>query len=275
MRAILRYAWRVAVAALLLTGITFVSFNLLGSMQEAPAGALDERFRLGLTFLSALPVSLVLAYVVSRSRWSGTQLMCAVFVAYFGLYTFIPQSEAMLVLQGRMALSSSALLTAQGFLGALLYSCALVALMGRMGEREVELESARLHMGVGEWLWKVGLCVVLGPAVDLTAREALWPWSQPLALPPLTHTVSLLIGRSLLLIALMLPIIKMLRGGRLEAAVTVGLLLAILAGAAPLAMARLFLPEMFSVSHLVSISVANLFYGLLVGGLFSRQARRP
>jgi len=210
MRAILRYAWRVAVAAVLLTGITFISCNLLARLQEAAPGALDERFRLGLTFLSSLLVSMVLAYVVVRSRWTGTQLMCAIFVAYFGLYTFIPQSEAMLVIKGRVALSSSALLTAQGFLGALLYSFALVALMGRLREEGVEVESARLHMGAGEWLLKVGVCMVVGPAVDLTARAAFWPWAQPLDLPPLSHTLSLLIGRSLLLIAFMLPIIKML-----------------------------------------------------------------
>ncbi len=274
MRTILRYAWRVALAAVLLTGITFVSYNLLARLQEAAPGALDARFRLGLTFLASLVVSLVLTYVTARSRWTGTQLMCAVFVAYFGLYTFIPQSEAMLVVAGRVALSSSALLTAQGFLGALLYSFALVALMGRLREEGVELESGRLHMGAGEWLWKVGLCIVLGPAADLTARAVAVPLGEAPSLPPLPHTISLLIGRSLLLIAFMLPIIKMLRGGRLEASLTVGVLLSILAGLAPLAMARLFLPQMFSVGHLVGISVANLLYGLLVGYLFSRDARR-
>lgn len=274
MRTIIRYVWRVAVATVLLTGITLISCNLLARLQEAAPGALDTPFRLELTFLSALVVSIVLAYVVARSRWSGTQLMCAIFVAYFGLYTFIPQSEAMLGIAGRMPPSSSALLTAQGFLGALLYSFALVALMGRLHEEGVEMESGRLHMGVREWLWKVGLCVVLGPAAYLAARAPLWPWAQPLLLPPLPHTISLLVGCYLLLIAFMLPIIKMLRGGRLEASLTIGLLLAILAGLAPLAMARLVLPQMFSLGHVVGISMANLLYGLLVGYLFSREARR-
>jgi len=273
MRTVLRYGWRVLPAAALLTAITFISFSLLGRFQELPDVTVEQGFRAGLTFLSALLVSAVLSYVVVRSRWSGTQLMCAIFVACFGLYTFIPQSEAMLVMAGRLAPATSALLTAHGFLGALLYSFVLVALMGRLREGEVVRESARLHMPAGEWLWKVCVCMVVGPSADLAARAALWSWMQPAGLPPLFHTVSLLVGRSLLLIAFMLPVIKMLRGGRLEAALVVGLLLAVLAGIAPLTVAGLFLPEMFRPGHVLGITVANLLYGLLVGYLFSREAR--
>jgi hypothetical protein len=275
MKAIFRYLWRVIVAAVLLTAIISISYDLLAGFQGITPQVGDRQFQLGLTSLSALLVSAVLSYVVVRSRWTGTQLMCAIFVAYFGLYTFIPQSEAMLIMAGRPALATSALLTAHGFLGALVYSFVLVALMGRLREHEVERESARLHMPVGEWLRKVGLCVVVGPAVDLVGRAAFWPWAQPFALPPLSHTLSLLVGRSLLLIAFMLPVIKMLRGKRLESALVVGLLLAILAGIAPLAMARLFLPEMFSAGHVMGISLANLVYGLLVGYLFSRETDLP
>lgn len=271
MKAILQYLWRVVAAAVLLAGITFIAINLLARFQEVPKFPIDQRSQLGLAFLAALLVSTVLSYLVLRSRWAGTQLMCAIFVAYFGLYTFIPQSEAMLVMAGRMALSTSALLTAHGFLGGLVYSLVLVALMGRLRAQVVERESGRLHMPVGEWLWKVGVCIVLGPAADLMGRAAFWPWTQPLALPPMTHTVSLLVGRSLLLIAFMLPVIKMMRGGRLETAFAVALLLGVLAGVAPLAMARLYVPGIFSLSHLVGISVANFLYGLLVGYLFSRE----
>ena len=272
MGTILKYAWRVVLAAVLLTAITFISFNLLARFQEFSQVVIERRFQLGLTFLSSLLVSGVLSYLALRSRWAGTQLMCAIFVAYFGLYTFIPQSEAVLVMAGRIAPATSALLTAHGFLGALIFSLVLVALMGRLHDEGVQQESARLHMPVGEWLWKVGLCIVLGPAVDLVGRAAFWPYSEALALPPMSHTVSLLIGRSLLLIAFMLPIIKMMRGGRLETATTVALLLAVLAGIAPLAMARLYLPELFPLGHLMGISVANFLYGLMVGFLFSRES---
>jgi hypothetical protein len=273
MRAILGYLWRVLAASVLLTAITFGSYYLLARWQGEGLPLADAGSRLGLTFLSALLVSTVLTYLVLRSRWSGTQLMCAVFVAYFGLYTFIPQSEAMLVMAGRMALPSAALLTAQGFLGALLYSFVLVALMGRLGQRQVQAESARLHLSAGAWLWRVGLCATVGPGMDLVVRVALWPWAQPLPLPPLGHTISLLIGRSLLLIAFMLPIITMTRGGRAETALAIGLLLCVLAGVAPLTMAHLYLPGPLPPEHLIGISVANLLYGLLVGYLFSGEPR--
>jgi hypothetical protein len=273
MVTVLRYLWRILTAAVVLTGIIFLTYNLLGRLQDIAAAVQDQRLRLGITFASALCVSIVLSYLVLRSRWSGTQLMCAVFVAYFGLFTFIPQSEAVLVMAGRLTLSSSALLTAQGFLGALLYSVVLVALMGRLRDGGEGPESARLHMGAGEWLWKVGLCVVIGPAVGLLARAAFWPWTQPLPDRPLLHSASLLAGCSLLLIAFMLPIIKMMRGDRLEAALMVGVLLAVLGGAAPLVTAQVWLPDKFSVGHMVGISVATLLYGMLVGFLFSREAR--
>jgi len=272
MGTVWRYGWRVLLAAVLLTAITFVSYNLLARFQDVPHAALESGFRVGLTFLAELLVSAVLCYLVVRSRWSGAQLMCAIFVACFGLYTFIPQSEAMLMMAGRLAPATSALLTAHGFLGALVYSFVLVALMGRLREQEIVRESPRLHMPPGEWLWKVGLCALVGPLADLAGRSTFWPWMQPAALSPLFHTVSLLVGRSLLLIAFMLPVIKMIRGSRLESALVVGLLLAILAGIAPLAVAGLFLPDIFPLGHVLGISVANLFYGLLVGYLFSREA---
>jgi hypothetical protein len=272
MKTVFRYGWRVLLAAVLLTAITFISFNLLVRFRDLPPAAAEQGFQVGVTFLAALLVSIVLVYLVVRSRWSGTQLMCAIFVAYFGLYTFIPQSEAMLLLAGRVATATAALLTAHGFLGALVYSFVLVALMGRLREQEVMRESARLHMPPGEWLWKVAVCAVVGSGVDLAGRAAFWPWMQPGNLPPLSHTFSLLVGRSLLLIAFMLPIIKMIRGGRLESALAVGFSLTILAGIAPLAVAGLFLPHLFPLGHVLGVSVANLLYGLLVGYLFSREA---
>jgi hypothetical protein len=272
MRVSVQYLWRVVAAAVLLAAITFGSFNLLARFEELPKGPIDQWSQLGVTFLAALLVSTVLSYLVLRSRWAGTQLMCAIFVAYFGLYTFIPQSEAMLFMAGRLPLTTSALLTAHGFLGALVYSLVLVALMGRLRAQEVERESARLHMPAGEWLWKVGVCVVVGPAVDLAGRAAFLSGAVPLAQPQLTYAVSLLVGKSLLLIAFMLPVIKMMKGGRLETALAVGLLLGVLAGVAPLAMARFYVPELFSLGHLLGISVANFLYGLLVGYLFSREA---
>ena len=267
MKAILQYLWRVVAAAVLLAGITFIAIDLLARFQGAPGLPMDQRSQLGLAFLAALLVSTVLSYLVLRSRWAGTQLVCAIFVAYFGLYTFIPQSEEV----GRMAPTTSVLLTAHGFLGGLVYSLVLVALMGRLRAQVVERESARLHMAVREWLWKVGVCIVVGPGLDLLGRAAFWPWTQSLDLSPVAHPIALLVGRSLLLIAFMLPIIKMMRGGRLETAVAVAVLLGVLAGVAPLAMARLYAPGSFSLTHVVAISVANFLYGMLVGYLFSRE----
>ncbi|KPK57468.1 MAG: hypothetical protein AMK73_10105, partial [Planctomycetes bacterium SM23_32] len=85
------------------------------------------------------------------------------------------------------------------------------------------------------------------------------------------HAVMLEVGRALLLVAFVLPVIKMIRGGRLETALTTACLLCVLGGVAGLIMPDPFLPDRARLTFLVERGLANLLYGLLVGYLFSRS----
>lgn len=271
MKAVLHYSWRVGLAACVLTGTTFLSYDLLGKFHDFPAPTVGNWHLLGVILVSSLLISAVLAYLIMRSRWSGTQLVCAVFVAFFGLYTFIPQVEAVLMVRHRVSTATSALLTAHGFLLALVFSVFLVALMGRLFQPAPAQESSRLHLPAVEWLWKIGVCVGAGVAADLATRLLLWRGSRAELLPDLPSGLMLLTGRDFLLLVFLLPVIKMMRGARLEAALTVAFVSCTLAGIAPLVAANPFLPDVFPLHHALGIGGANFAFGLLAGYLFSRS----
>ncbi len=82
-RAVLKYGWRVLVAIVALSALSWASLRLqatgdaLGSL-PADSGSL---FLLSV-LREALTVGALL-WPTLRSRWSGTQLTCALFVVYF------------------------------------------------------------------------------------------------------------------------------------------------------------------------------------------------
>jgi hypothetical protein len=262
------------VASGILAAILYVSYNYLGRLQVFPANGFGSVRVLLLTLLSAFLVSAALAYPIARARWSGTQLMSAIFVTFFGLNAFIPQSELLLTMPGVVTPAMAALLTAHGFLVALVFSFVLVGLMGRLRNAGYMGESSRLQMRWVQWLWRLAVATGLGVTMDLCVRAPTWRAAVPGETPTLFHFVALLLGRSYLLLAIMLPIIKMMRGDRLETALTVAVLLALVAGVAPLLVAGLLVSGEISAHHVLGVGLANFIYGFLVGYLFSRPARR-
>jgi len=191
--------------------------------------------------------------------------MVAIFVAYFGVDSFINQSYAMLLGDGGIVPATGALLVAHGFLVGLLFSFALVVVMGRMRDTGFVEESARLHLPAGEWFLKLGMCCV--------AWIALYGCLCSPAAPVLQwQRVGMQVLRALLMIVFLLPVIKMLKGGRLETALVVAVLLLALGALAPVVSRRLLLQEKLSLVRVMGRATAHLGYGFLGGYLFSRQS---
>jgi hypothetical protein len=264
MRGAVGYFWRVLLAAALLTGISLVSYAMRHQFEDFAQSQANLEAAVGWLCLSKSLVAVMLAYVAVRSRWSGTQLMAAIFVAYFGIGSFIGQ--AMLLLAGRLAPSTAALLTAHGFMVALLSSFALVVLMGRVQDQGFVAESARLHLPASEWLLKLLTCVAVWLLLSSVLRgpaDLLIPWQR----------MALQAVRAVFVAVFVLPVIKMLRGGRLETALTVGVLLPVLGVLTPAISRHLLLPgEQLALGRTLAHAVANMAYGFLVGFLFSRRA---
>jgi len=267
-KAAARYGWRVVVMALLLTSISILSFELRGWFLQLPRTEVSKEFFLTWLLGSKLLVVAALTYPVLRSRWSGTQLMVAIFVAYFGIATFISQNLAALAIPEHVTPSMAALLTAHGFLVALLLAALLVVIMGRLHSGTVTVESGRLHMPAREWLYKLALCVVCW----LGLHFALCGVADSVLL---YERMIIQAFRAVFLVVFALPVIKMMSGGRLETACTVAVLFMVLGAIAPRVSMRLLLQEGRWVSSAVGPTLASGMYGLLVGYLFSRRGELP
>ncbi|MHC4480208.1 MAG: hypothetical protein ACYS8K_02050 [Planctomycetota bacterium] len=275
MRAVLNYLWRVILATVLLLGVSVLSFRLIRDLADYPEVAVGPWEMLGWFCLSQFLIVAVLAYPILRSRWSGTQLTCVVFVVYFGVRTFVGLAQAVLVAPGLISIHTAAFMSAHGFLVAVVSSFLIVLIMGRLKQQAPVSESSRLHLPAGEWLWKLAVCLLFGTALYLMGQLILWPrlgdFYQRFGLAPLGERLILEVGRSLLLVAFVLPVVKMMKGGRREAAITVALVLCVLGGVAPMLIPSALLPDDVRLVQLSEMGASNFLYGLLVGYLFSRQ----
>jgi Fe2+ transport system protein B len=194
MKSIRKYSWRVIVATLLLTGISFASFRLLESFADVRPAGVAPAVVLCWLVLSQFLITCVLTYPTIRSRWAGTQLIVGIFVVFFGLHTVVSLTQAVLVVPKMMPLARAAAITAHGFLVAVLFSAVLVFVMGRMQQREFIAESPRLHLPAAEWLAKLAACAVLGTLLYLLGQGIVWPklraFYVPLGLAPLWQRAS-------------------------------------------------------------------------------------
>jgi hypothetical protein len=274
-RVVLKYGWRVLVSLVLLTALSWASLRIQtsGGTLGDPVGG-PGTFVLLIALREVLTVSALL-WPTLRSRWSGTQLTCALFVAYFGVHSFVTLSRAMLTLPAIITSPVAAALSAHGFLVALASAVVMVVVMGRMHQQPFVVESPRLHLPAGEWLWKLALCALAGMGLWL-AGQVLAPadvreFYKGAGQPSLAERAVLELGRGLLLVAFLLPIIKMMRGGRWETAVAVGLLAAVLGGVTPVILPTALLPAPVRIAFILGTAPGNLLYGGLVGYLFSRR----
>ncbi len=274
MKAVAKYLWRIMVATALLTGISFLPVAVLPTLQDLPRPQVSPVEFWSWLLASRFLIAAVLTYPTLRSRWSGTQLMCAIFVVFFGVFTFVNISQALLVVPNMIPLATAALLTAYGFLVALLFSFVLVVIMGRMWQPERVAESSRLHLPVKEWLWKSAACVAVGVLLYVLALAITWPWVREfyrkVGIASLGARLIIQAGRALLIVAFVLPVIKMLKGGRWESAITVACLVCVLGGVAPLLIPSSSLPDWIRLIHIGEGGVTHFLYGLTVGYLFSR-----
>lgn len=275
MPALLKYTGRALIAVVVLTAVTYLSILPLARFEELAHLPLAGGGMLLRTFLDRCCVVAAMAYPAVRSRWSGTQLMFAVGTVHFGMYTLVPQFEAGLVLPEVVDLATTALLTAHGFLLAMVFSFVLVCAMGRLREKGTVRESARLHMSAGQWLWRLALCLgarLVLKAAGLVARRHLA--GAGIGMPRAHHGWGWLLmqaGQALLLIVFSLPVVKMMKGGRLEATLSVTAVVFALGALGPMISAQPFLPGAVSLDVAVELGTTNLLYGALVGYLFSRN----
>jgi hypothetical protein len=275
----LDHLWRTLVAGLLMTAISFASWRLFFSRAQMPAPAVSHGELLAWVALSQFLMIVALAYPTVKSRWSGTQLVAALFVACFGIKTFVPFSRMALTSPGSFPAQRVALFVAHGFLVGLFYAVVLVVVFGRIPQPGVLRESTRLHLPVSEWAWKLAVCTAAMVGVFALRALLLTPaavrnYFESSALPSFGVLLAIEAARSLLLVAFVLPVVKMLRGDRLDAAVAVAVLFAVLGVVSGLIIPSRAMPEDVRIMLLLLNGVTDFGYGFLVGLLFSRRPAR-
>jgi hypothetical protein len=283
-------ALSIVLRVIALTIILFICFGvgagvtgLQGSSEPGQAGAAT----LALVAVCLLD-TVVLTYIIRRSRWSGWRLMATVFLVYYGVTTFMSQIESAVFLT-RLPPGMLPRLFLMGAVIGAPFSVLAVLILGKRRADAADTEpNARLVMPIKEWIWKLAVIatayVILyftfgyfiawqNPAVReyyggtdpgsfLTQMRSVatqTPWLIPFQ-----------ILRAMLWVVIALPVIRMMKGRWQTTALALALLFAVVMNA-QLLLPNPFMPEAVRMAHMTETASANFIFGLLVGWLLTRR----
>jgi hypothetical protein len=166
-----------------------------------------------------------------------------------------------------------------GALVAVLIAPLSVLMMGKLKPSQASPNS-RLVMPLGEWMWKLAASTLL--YMTLYFSFGLIAWQNPvlrefyaggLVIPAWMPLFQ--IPRGLLWTALALPVIRMMKGPGWEAGLAVGLLFAVLTGAALLIPNNPIMPDSVRLTHCAELMSSNFIFGMLSTALMvGRPAAR-
>lgn len=232
--------------------------------------------------------TLVLAYIILRSRWSGWRLIATVFFVFYGVMTFIAQIESLVF----HILPSGVLprLFLMGILVAAPFSLLAVLILGKgkAVTATINAPNSRLLMPIKEWAWKLAVIAIVYMILYSTfgyfiawknpALQAYYggidegsffahmkviftsaPWLEPFQAL-----------RSIFWALLALPVIRMMKGRWQESAIAVGLLFAVLMNS-QLLLPTPLMPEAVRMTHLIETASYNFIFGYLIVWLLHRH----
>ena len=268
----------------MLTVLYFICFAAVSaallptlSDQQAPAQA-------GATLTALLAVSflntVVLAYVILRSRWAGWKLTLTIFFACYGAMTVMPQIETAFFVSRLPPGMLPRLFLAGAIIAALWCPLAVVILGKRRSERAEAESSARLNMPAGEWLGKLLLIVSIYVVIYFTfgyfiawksaAVRAYYGGNDPGSFLAQMCAVArdtpwvlpLQVMRALMWAAIAVPVIRMTKGPWWEAGLAVALLFTVVS--AQLLLPNPLMPREVRMVHLLETASSNFLFGWLV-----------
>ncbi|NOH01970.1 MAG: hypothetical protein HND47_08385 [Chloroflexi bacterium] len=251
------------------------------------AAAIEGAGNAGLALLIvALLNTLTLSYPILRSRWSGLKLTGAVFLAMFGAATFMSQIEtaAFPAVADRLPEGMLIGIVLAGLAQAILFAPLAVWVLGKMKAKADGEPNERLQMPLKEWAWKLGIIIAAyeilyfsfgyyvawrNPGVH-TYYGGTDPGSFILQLQSVWRNTPWLFAfqalRAMLWTAIVLPVIRMMKGRPWETALAVGLLFAVLMNAQHL-LPNPYMPRAVSMAHLAETASFNFIFGWIVGWL--------
>lgn len=289
---------RVVPRVLALAGVLFVvtavaaQVSGVGRMGAAsmPAAAdrSDGAAAAGALLLFCVLAAAVFSWMIRRSRLRGGRLVAAVFLAYFGLGTVLPQIESAVFLPRHLPPGFLPRLFAMGALTAALFAPAAVWIHGRL-RAPAEAGGAAGGLAGRQWIARLALLAAAYVAIYFLAGYFI-AYRDPavVAYYDDVHTGSFtaqlgrawaharwLFGlqalRALLWVGCVVPFVLSFNGRRWELAPLLGGAFSV--WALMLLAPNPYMPERVRMAHLLETGPSNFLFGCLAGVLLS--APRP
>ena len=275
-----------------LTFVLFVCFSIgsgIAMRGIAPPSSADGSATISLVVVCALE-TIVVSYLILRSRWAGWRLMLAIFVVFYGVSTFMGQSESVVFLT-QLPAGMVPRLFLMGFLTAAPFSVLAVIILGKRNAHLTDHQpNTRLIMPASEWGWKLAVIAVAYVILYFTFGYFI-AWRNPAVreyyggadpgsflaqmgtvVRDRPWLVPFQIFRAMCWVALALLVIRMLKGQRTETALAIGLLFSVVMNA-QLLLPNPYMPEPVRMAHLVETASSNLMFGFFVGWLLTPTPR--
>jgi len=274
-----------------LTIILFVCFGLAAGVLGQQAGSQSPE-EAGLAAKALLLVcllnTLVLTYIILRSRWAGWPLIVAIFFVYYGVTTFMSQIESAVFIT-RLPPGLLSRLFLMGALIAAPFAVLAVLILGKRKADSANTESnERLVMPASEWSWKLAVIAVAYVILYFTFGYFI-AWRDPAVreyyggsdsagffvqmgtvLRDTPWLVPIQMLRAMLWTAIALPIVRMMKGSWPETALAVALLFSVVMNT-QLLLPNPYMPDAVRMAHLIETASSNFIFGLLVGWLLSKR----
>lgn len=268
----LRFVLRVLAAVIALTvaqgAAAAVVDGLLGpSGVEMPPGAA------GWIVLSNLLTAATLAWLAAWARLGGLRLAAWLGTAYFGISTFNNQLEAVF-----FHVFGSAELLRYGLHGALTAAAFAFALVVIMGRRWSPGPARIVSPARSPGPERFAAADLLYLACYLGAGTIIYPWVRAFYegrhLPAQTAVAAMqLFCRGPIFIALLLLLVRGIRGERWEKALAAAATFSIVGGLAPLLIPNPYLPDAVRWAHFFEVGVSNFAWGAAAAWLLTPPSR--
>ncbi|HJQ11188.1 MAG TPA: hypothetical protein VJ840_09180 [Gemmatimonadaceae bacterium] len=226
--------------------------------------------------------SLVISYLIVRSRWSGWKLIVAIFFIFYGVTTFMPQIESAVFIT-QLPAGVLPRLFLMGLLIAVPFSFLAVWILGKRRSATMPAPD-----GFRPEIWKVALIALVYVILYFTFGYFI-AWRTPAVaqyyagsdpgsflgqMQSVMRNTPWLIPfqvlRALCWVAIAVPIIRMLKGGRQEVAIALALTFSVLMNA-QLLLPNPYMPTSVRMAHLVETASSNFLFGLFVGWLLTKK----
>jgi hypothetical protein len=275
----------IVVRVAILTTLYFLCFAAVSAALIPPPSEQLAPAETGAALIALVAVSflntVVLTYVILRSRWAGWKLILTVFFVFYGVMTVMGQIETAFFVT-RLPPGMLSRLFLVGAIFAALFSSVAVLILGKGRRQRMSDDSRnRLNMSIGEWAGKISIIVIAylviyftfgyfiawKSAAVLTYYGGTDPGSFLAQMRTVLRDTPLLLPlqvvRAILWTAIAVPVIRMMKGRWWEAGLAVALLFSVVMNS-QLLLPNPYMPPAVRMVHLLETATSNFLFGWLI-----------